>query len=545
MIFEAQTQNISNANQIEFNWDFGDGKTGQGATIEHTYSWPGKYAVSLRAQFPDDSLIVAEHEISLGTDPAPPDSADNPDDEPTVPPPDEPVDDGTDLPPDDGVSGEVPVDEPPSDEPPAVEPPPDDSPEPVEPTDPSNINLEAIARLEAGLTDTADASWWGFDPADSTDAIQSALNSGAKIVLIPNMGSDWIVRPLFLASNQEVVFADGVVLTAKSGAFRGTHDCLFTGDRVSNVKLRGTNAVLRMRKADYTTSHYSVSEFRHVLSLQGVSNVQVTGLSLQSSGGDGLYIGPGEDRAHAPSRNMLIQNCDMYNNHRQGISVLSAENLTIDHCTIRGTIGTAPQAAMDLEPDDPGDMLVNVNITNCTCTGNAGSGFMANLTYMTPTSRPISVTVSNLHVQGSRQTAMRVIVAEGGPPGGFLTFRNCLAEGTEYSGLSVKWNMNAFFDVTFDHCEWRNNARFLEDAPVLLQFFGAATANATGGISFLDCLVNDQKVRDPIVAIDDQVTSGAPDVTGTIFVTNSAIDSAITDPNWPLPDLRVQMLPPP
>ncbi len=528
MVFEAQVESYSNVKEIVFRWDFGDGRTASGVSVEHTYGWPGKYVVSLHADLPNDSTLTSEQELTLPGETIPPENTDNPDaGEPTGPmPPDDSVVDGDTTPPGD-TADEDPTDGDPTDG----------------TTDPSGVNQNAIAQVMAGQVTTADASWWGFDPVDSTNAIQSAINSGAKTVIIPNMGSDWIVRPLFLVSNQEIVFADGVVLTAKSGAFRGMYDCLLSASRVSNVKLRGTNAILQMRKADYMSSNYSVSEWRHVLSMEGVNNVQVSGLSFQSSGGDGLIISAYDDALHLASRNVLIQNCDFYNNYRQGISVLSAENLTIDNCTIRGTIGTAPQAAIDLEPDDPKDVLINVQITNCKAIGNAGSGFMANLAQMVSTSRPISVSVVNHLVQGSRQPAMRVLVAKNGQPGGHLDFRNCIAEGTEYSGLGIKWNMSSAFEVTFDHCEWRNNARFIEDAPIDMEFMGSGTATSPGGIRFVDCVVTDQKARDTVQIADDQLISGTPDVTGTIYVTNPMINSPIPSSGWLLPDLNVQMTP--
>ena len=86
------------------------------------------------------------------------------------------------------------------------------------PETPGNVKSPESVRevLEKEIT-VANAAWWGFDKHDSTDALQSAINSGAKRVIIPNMVDDWIVRPIKLASNQELIFEDGVVVTAKNG----------------------------------------------------------------------------------------------------------------------------------------------------------------------------------------------------------------------------------------------------------------------------------------------------------------------------------------
>ena len=74
------------------------------------------------------------------------------------------------------------------------------------------------------------AASWGFDPADSTHAIQSAIASGASKFVIPNMGQPWIVRPIQLASDQEIYFEPGVVLLAKEGEFHDPADCLIAGE---------------------------------------------------------------------------------------------------------------------------------------------------------------------------------------------------------------------------------------------------------------------------------------------------------------------------
>ena len=75
-------------------------------------------------------------------------------------------------------------------------------------------NPQAVVEVQAGKRAEANAAWWGFDEEDATEAIQAAIRSGAKRVIVPNVGKDWIVRPLQLASDQELVLEPGVVITA-------------------------------------------------------------------------------------------------------------------------------------------------------------------------------------------------------------------------------------------------------------------------------------------------------------------------------------------
>ena len=75
--------------------------------------------------------------------------------------------------------------------------------------------LGAAARVPASGEATggeAVASRWGFEAEDSTACLQAALDSGARTVRVDNAGSDWIVGPIAVPSDIEIVFADGVVV---------------------------------------------------------------------------------------------------------------------------------------------------------------------------------------------------------------------------------------------------------------------------------------------------------------------------------------------
>ena len=123
----------------------------------------------------------------------------------------------------------------------------------------------------------AHASCWGFTPGgDSTASIQAAIDCPlAHTVVVPDMGSPWIVAPPplplpvhednastfvyrsainFTRSDQLVVFEPGVVVEAKRWAFHGYKDCLAgmgsEDGPVRNVTIRGEGATFRMWKHD-------------------------------------------------------------------------------------------------------------------------------------------------------------------------------------------------------------------------------------------------------------------------------------------------------
>ncbi|MBI1827656.1 MAG: right-handed parallel beta-helix repeat-containing protein [Planctomycetes bacterium] len=598
IIFEANTDTSKIPAGTQFHWEFGDGRTDDGQRVEHTYAWPGDYTVVLKADFRDGSVRSTDGKLSLPGDPAPLSPDDNPSNNPppTVPVLNVEADAGDDRVAQPGtwvvldgsashgtgsrplafmwrqVGGHaVSLVNPTHSAATFLTPSNLQAPinldfeltvvqNGISNTDQVQIavpctkcesnpgtdnsgntrNDDAIAQVLSGQLTTANASWWGFDTSDATYAIQSAINSGAKTVVVPDMGQDWVVRPLFLVSNQEVILEPNVVLAAKPGAFHNAGDCLLTGDSIKNAILRGYGATLRMRKADYMTADYALSEYRHALNLKGVLEVQVLGLTFENSGGDGIFIGVSDGPRGLWCRNLTIRDCTCNDNFRQGMSVTSADNLTVDHCSFNGTIGMP--AGVDVEPGDWTDHLINVEITNCTATGNAGSGFMVNLAKLTPMSQPVSVHFSGCTVQNSRQPGLRALLSTTGPSGGFVEFENCTCENTQYAGLMCDWNLDSQIALRFVNCLWNKVARYSDsDLPIELELNGGKTSAASGGITFANCTVLDDRDRDAVDVTGGSPGDSFPSVSGNISVVNPLITVPISTNPWPLPNLTVQL----
>jgi polygalacturonase len=142
---------------------------------------------------------------------------------------------------------------------------------------------------------------------DATAAFNAAIATGAKKVIVDDPGFPYIIRPVILRSDLELVFMDKVVVRAKRGEFHGQGDSLFKATDVRNITIRGEgNVILEMNKSDYQdSSKYSWSEWRMCLSFRGCENVVIRNLTLKSSGGDGIYIGAHKNPG---CKNVLIEN---------------------------------------------------------------------------------------------------------------------------------------------------------------------------------------------------------------------------------------------
>jgi hypothetical protein len=223
--------------------------------------------------------------------------------------------------------------------------------------------------------DSVNASDYGYDATDATSALQAAICTRAKVVNVPKMASDWIVTPIFLVDDQEIVFADGVNVVAKESEFQGTNDCLFTATEVSNLKLTGTNTVFKMQKSDYADeTQYTTGEWRHGIKLQGCDNVTISGITVKETGGDGIYVGAASSDTSIPCSNIILRKVVCDNNYRQGMSVINVDTLTVDNCIFRATSGTAPMAGIDFESNNSSQVLTSITVTNSIFEANGSYG---------------------------------------------------------------------------------------------------------------------------------------------------------------------------
>lgn len=285
---------------------------------------------------------------------------------------------------------------------------------------------DLVAKVAAGELKEARVSWWGFDAADSTRFLQAALDSGVPRLIVDKMPSSWVTLPLKGVSNQTVVFEPGAEILAKRGEFKPRGACLLTYAGCTNVRLEGAGT-LRMRHADYMTPAYSKSEWRHALSLLSCSNVVVKGLSFVDSGGDGIYLGV----RGAPRKNVdvIIRDVVCRDNHRQGISVISAENLLVENTQLLTTHGTAPQAGIDFEPNHSQEVLKNCVVRNCRAAGNAGAGFLTYVGQFNTASEPVELRFENCVSNGDRHGFVYGGSGRrGGEVGGRITLVNCRFE---------------------------------------------------------------------------------------------------------------------
>ena len=266
------------------------------------------------------------------------------------------------------------------------------------------------------------------------------------------------MRPLFVRSNTEILFEEGVELVAKKNEFKDVRDALVTMHGVTNVVLRGLGkgATFRMRIKDYHSASYKRSEWRHAVNILSSENITVGNLTLADSGGDGVYVGA--KPSLVPCREIAIVDCVCDNNNRQGISVISVDGLRIERTVMKNTRGTAPRSGIDFEPNSAGQLLKRIVMRDCLTENNYGCGYELFMNHPDRRTEPIDITLENCRSVGDRSAALKIACSSsdrekrGYPQGGVFRVKNCTFSDSGSAAVYVLNKPRGSVDIIFENC---------------------------------------------------------------------------------------------
>jgi len=237
----------------------------------------------------------------------------------------------------------------------------------------SSLPVCAATPAPEGYLDASKITRAPFDPHDATGALKAAVSSGAPKIWVPDMSVPWLIDTVWLASNQEILLEDGAVIESKPGSGFYTDGQLFKGVSLQNVTIKGYGATLKMRRDLFSSGKpYQPSEHRHAIVLYASQNVKILGLTIKDAGGDGIMVGGLTHSSY--NKGVLIKDVLITNAYRNAISIISAENLTIDNAVLINTSGTSPQEGLDFEPDHEQQRIVNFAVRNCIIMNNKRLG---------------------------------------------------------------------------------------------------------------------------------------------------------------------------
>ncbi len=307
----------------------------------------------------------------------------------------------------------------------------------------SQVNQKAIDDVRAGRCKVARAAWWGFQPEESTQALQAAINSGAEKVIVEKMPSPWIVDRIKLAGNQELVFEKGVVVLAKKGAFHGPGDSLFSAAGKSNIKLTGYGAphvVLQMRRDDYASREYSKAEWRTAPGTH----------QLHERDHQRAHAGRKRRRrdlpGHQPRQRTLQERRHQRRDLRPQLPARDQRDQRREpaHRELRAEEhgGNQPSRGHRLRAQRPSERLVNCVMRNCLIENNEGYALQIYAPMFDGTTAPMSMRLGKLRDPGHqpRVALHRDLLRAEGTGAGDDRAGHCRFEDAGRAGITVASN---------------------------------------------------------------------------------------------------------
>lgn len=266
---------------------------------------------------------------------------------------------------------------------------------------------------------------------DYTSYVQQAINENQNVrfpdfpILINDTG-------IFLRSNSNLYFQpNSSLIMAPTDLGRYT---VLTLNDLTNVNIY--NPTLVGERDDHLGTG---GEWGTGLRINGSSNINVYDVNIKDMWGDGIYVG---NYRAVESDDVLIENGLIDNVRRNGISIISAKNLTINNIVIANTNGTNPASGIVIEPNTQQEILENIHLNNITTINGDKEGIVFNASrFLTPNlSKEVSISINSHYDDGSR-IALRFFkkgfVEEDLPLSGYIAIKNSVYTNTRMHPVTI------------------------------------------------------------------------------------------------------------
>ncbi len=302
------------------------------------------------------------------------------------------------------------------------------------------------------------------------EAIKEAHNSN-KAVFVPEgtyrINADIGIK---VKSGVDIIMSPNAVIKALGSAIN--HSRVFELYLADDVTITG-GQIIGERYHHIGTS----GEWGMGIRIYDCENVTISDVTISNCWGDGIYIGAeDEDVKGAGCDNITIDNCYLYNNRRNNLSIVCGRDITVKHCTFENAHGTAPGYGIDIEPNYPHiNQSQRILIHDCVFSENEG-GSMAIITSSD------DITISDCEMDGM-----------------FVNYA-----GTNVKILNTRINneMYARYGVTIDEKSVINDGTAKEDVLV------ASLSVDKDSYTFIDYQIDGNSPMTAEIIADDKSLSG-------------------------------------
>ncbi len=247
--------------------------------------------------------------------------------------------------------------------------------------------------------DEPDAAWvtsFGAVPddgIDDTQAFQNAIDEtyrqGGGTVLVPNGHYTIDATKSVMVRSNITLRLDTEAYLVASPNDKGIYNILQIKS-VENVKILGGNIQGERHSHKGTGGEWGMG-----IGIYEGKNITIENVSVRDCWGDGVYVGKNKNA----SEKITLKNIKSINNRRQGLSITAVDTMTVTDSEFSQTGGTAPQAGIDIEPNE-GDKVRNVTIKNCVFNSNEKYGLLISSTIN-------NVSVSDIVIENNQFTDNR------------------------------------------------------------------------------------------------------------------------------------------
>jgi parallel beta-helix repeat protein len=205
---------------------------------------------------------------------------------------------------------------------------------------------------------------------DYTLYLQEALNLHDNLVFpgFPILVND---NGLVIGSNKTISFLPGAKIVLLPSSKKKYN--IIKIDRATNVTIN--NAVI---EGDRQTHLGTEGESGMGIGIYSSNNITINNPTVSYCWGDGIYLGSSAGAA-AVNNNVRIYNARLLHNRRNGMSVITANQLVLSAPYAAYSDGVAPMCGIDFEPNSPDNELKNITVLNAVTESNQGPGISVGL----------------------------------------------------------------------------------------------------------------------------------------------------------------------
>lgn len=171
---------------------------------------------------------------------------------------------------------------------------------------------------------------------------------------------------------------------------------LFNIQNINNVALSGGTLI-----GDKYTHKGSKGEWGKGINVLGSQNISIKNMAINKMWGDGIYLGNSDIKGAKVNTNIHVDNVIFDDNRRQGLSLITGNQITLSNITASNTKGTNPSCGIDIEPNQSDDQLNQIVINNLITTNNKGCGLAISIRALNNPKNKVDITVNGHQDKGS------------------------------------------------------------------------------------------------------------------------------------------------